>query len=99
MVSDAKNKYLFQITSTIEACGINLWTTTEGVYLTLDAKAKDFEQKAFMKTELLTMFDYNAAEKYFSDHTNEIQSDKDNTRICSNLLTSLRLFRNQEDNY
>ena len=78
---------------------MNIWTTTEGVYLTWEPNAKTLDQKTYMRTEISRMFEFIAAEKDYEEHLNAVLSEKENQMICMNLLTSLQLFRNQEDQY
>ena len=90
---------LFKITGSIQACGIEMLTTTEGMFLTKDINQAKFKLSTQKLADIKTHFDLTLAESDSRFEEMHHYNDKMITLMCYSTMSLLRVFAQTHDKY
>jgi hypothetical protein len=88
------SKHLFKLTNKFTECGMEIYGTTEGLFITWDEKVKQFEKS---EIELSAVHELILSEQDGAVYNAHLQRESVNMRVCETIKTYLREFRARED--
>jgi hypothetical protein len=88
--------HLFKLTNKFTECGMEIYGTTEGLYITWDGKVKQFEKS---EVELSTVHELILSEQDGAVFNAHLQREALNRRVCETIRSYLKEFRSKDDEF
>jgi hypothetical protein len=94
IIYNSQSRHLFKLTNKFIECEMEIYGTTEGLYITWSQKAKQLEKS---EVELSTIHDLILSEQDGAVYNAYLNRENMNMKICETIKTYLRELRVKED--